>query len=194
MYALVPCKHSFTQQTFVRPWCWSRTNSPPLILCCADTRTLTSSSSSSSPQTAAISPSTAPAPPVIKKRKRYRRQYPGENEGITEEMRFVAMRLRNLNGKKYTSSDESGTDDEDSGNSSEYDAVNEAKDSGDDGSSLDGSGETWQPSTEGFIKYLVDSQLVFNTVERIVDEANHVACECVYISRFCFIFSFLTTT
>nr|POE96982.1 putative inactive heme oxygenase 2, chloroplastic [Quercus suber] len=31
------------------------------------------------------------------------------------------------------------------------------------------------PSMEGFLNYLVDSKLVFNTVERIVDESSHVA-------------------
>ena len=35
----------------------------------------------------------------------------------------------------------------------------------------------WKPSMEGFLNYLVDSKLVFNTVERIVDESSHVACE-----------------
>ncbi|KAK3224039.1 hypothetical protein Dsin_011064 [Dipteronia sinensis] len=35
---------------------------------------------------------------LVKKRKRYRKEYPGENQGITEEMRFVAMILRNIKG------------------------------------------------------------------------------------------------
>ncbi|PQQ21361.1 putative inactive heme oxygenase 2 chloroplastic [Prunus yedoensis var. nudiflora] len=72
---------------------------------------------------------------------RYRKQYPGESKGITEEMRFVAMRLQ---------------------------------------SDVDGDGgeaETWRPSMEGFLKYLVDSKLVFDTVERIVDDSNDVACQ-----------------
>lgn len=34
---------------------------------------------------------------------------------------------------------------------------------------------TWQPSMEGFLKYLVDSKLVFETIERIVDESTDVA-------------------
>ncbi|KAK8579988.1 hypothetical protein V6N12_070281 [Hibiscus sabdariffa] len=38
-----------------------------------------------------------------------------------------------------------------------------------------GEAETWSPSMEGFLKYLVDSKLVFNTLERIVDESDDVA-------------------
>lgn len=37
--------------------------------------------------------------------------------------------------------------------------------------------ETWQPTVEGFVKYLVDSKLVFDFVERVVDESSHVSCE-----------------
>ncbi|WOL02784.1 hypothetical protein Cni_G11503 [Canna indica] len=86
--------------------------------------------------------------PVLKKRTRYRKQYPGEKEGIVQEMRFVAMRLRN-----------------DSGGGEEQ---------GEGETGRDG-GKTWQPSMEGFLKYLVDSKLVFETIERIVDESTDVA-------------------
>lgn len=40
----------------------------------------------------------------------------------------------------------------------------------------DGDG-TWQPSMEGFLKYLVDSKLIFNTVDRIIDDSQDVSCE-----------------
>ncbi|KAK1575164.1 hypothetical protein Q3G72_003136 [Acer saccharum] len=73
--------------------CSRRNSSPPLILCCSDT-------SSSSTARTATTTSNGIGPPVLKKRKRYRKEYPGENEGITEEMRFVAMRLCNIKGKK----------------------------------------------------------------------------------------------
>jgi heme oxygenase (biliverdin-producing, ferredoxin) len=36
---------------------------------------------------------------------------------------------------------------------------------------------TWQSSMEGFLEYLVDSKLVFETVERIVNEFSDEACE-----------------
>ncbi|KAF3948169.1 hypothetical protein CMV_025799, partial [Castanea mollissima] len=126
------------------------------ILCCSSSNT-----SSYSPSPSISTTTTTSAPPIIKRRKRYRRQYPGESIGITEEMRFVAMRLRNVKGKKYTK-DSLGEDEEEDDNLA-------SDNDGDDG------GVTWQPSMEGFLNYLVDSKLVFNTVERIVDESSHVA-------------------
>ncbi|PON49570.1 heme oxygenase-like [Trema orientale] len=127
------------------------------------TAAASSGSSSSAP---AVALSTGTAPPVIRKRLRYRKQYPGENVGITEEMRFVAMRLRNINGKKYTKNDDNSDDSQDS--TLEEGGTSESESNGDE---LD----TWRPSMEGFLKYLVDTQLVFNTVERIVDDSNDVA-------------------
>ncbi|KAF8029561.1 hypothetical protein BT93_E2087 [Corymbia citriodora subsp. variegata] len=44
-----------------------------------------------------------------------------------------------------------------------------------DGGESGESGETWIPSMEGFVQYLVNSKLVFDTVERIVDESSDVA-------------------
>ncbi|KAM4121786.1 hypothetical protein ACB094_01G032800 [Castanea mollissima] len=134
----------------------SMSNRRALILCCSGSNT-----SSYSPSPSISTTTTTSAPPVIKRRKRYRRQYPGESIGITEEMRFVAMRLRNVKGKKYTK-DSLGEDEEKDDNLA-------SDNDGDDG------GVTWQPSMEGFLNYLVDSKLVFNTVERIVDESSHVA-------------------
>ncbi|XP_059279276.1 probable inactive heme oxygenase 2, chloroplastic [Lycium ferocissimum] len=101
--------------------------------------------------------------PVKRKRRRYRKQYPGEKKGITEEMRFVAMKLRNSKGKKISESDDEMKD------SDGYES--EENDEDDNG----GGGETWEPSMEGFIKYLVDSKLVFSTIERIVDESSDVS-------------------
>ncbi|CAL0323775.1 unnamed protein product [Lupinus luteus] len=101
------------------------TNSPSQIRCCF-------ASSVNSP------------PPVLKKRNRYRKMYPGESTGITEEMRFVAMKLRNTKAQ-------------------------------DRGEGEGGDSDTWQPSMEGFLNYLVDSKLVFDTVERIVDESENVS-------------------
>uniref|UniRef100_A0A7C9EEK9 Heme oxygenase (Biliverdin-producing) n=2 Tax=Opuntia streptacantha TaxID=393608 RepID=A0A7C9EEK9_OPUST len=87
------------------------------------------------------------APPVLKKRKRYRKEYPGERKGIAEELRFVAMKLRNDKGSKSPPSDQ--------------------------GKSNSGDG-SWEPSMEGFLKYLVDSKLVFETLERIVEDSSDV--------------------
>lgn len=71
------------------------------------------------------------------------------------------MKLRNIKGKKYT-------DDQQQEPNSPSDNVD----------NYDNDGVmTWQPNMEGFLKYLVDNKLVFDTVERIVDESSHVACE-----------------
>ncbi|KAK4434454.1 putative inactive heme oxygenase 2, chloroplastic [Sesamum alatum] len=91
-------------------------------------------------------------PPVKRQRRRYRKQYPGEKKGITEEMRFVAMKLRNSGKAKRK-------------------IILLLMDNSDENND----GETWQPSMEGFLKYLVDSELVFSTVERIVDESTDVS-------------------
>lgn len=40
--------------------------------------------------------------------------------------------------------------------------------------------DTWQPSVEGFLRYLVDSKLVFETVERIINESSDEACEILF--------------
>jgi hypothetical protein len=131
-----------------------------LIQCFSDSATASTSSPSSPPP--------ENAPPVLRRRKRYRRQYPGESKGITEEMRFVAMRLRKA--------DKSSNDDDDQDSFSEDDKEEEGNDDVGGGGG-GGGGVTWQPIMDGFLKYLVDSKLVFNTVERIVDESSHVACE-----------------
>lgn len=172
LWSLAPCKITLWENSPVHPSRLSlklvisnasenKNHSLPLKLCCCD----------SSDSTAVIgSTSNTSAPPVIRKKKRvrYRREYPGESKGITEEMRFVAMRLRNLKGKKYPSSHNSNSDCEDSSND-DVEQKQEVK--------QDNDGETWKPSTDGFVKYLVDSQLVFNTIERIVDDSNDVACK-----------------
>ncbi|PSR99747.1 Inactive heme oxygenase [Actinidia chinensis var. chinensis] len=140
-------------------------NRPRTISCCADA--ITSTEPEHAVETEAA---TGNAPRVRKKQRRYRKLYPGEKIGITEEMRFVAMRLRNVNGKKVEA-DEDDSDEEDSGDVHDGDGSIAAVGDGGPGSG----GETWKPSMEGFVKYLVDSKLVFDTVERIIDESNDVS-------------------
>ncbi|XP_065881557.1 probable inactive heme oxygenase 2, chloroplastic [Euphorbia lathyris] len=130
----------------------------PAIICCSNPN------SSFSPL--AVSNT---GPPVIRKRKRYRKPYPGEEKGITEEMRFVAMRLRNIKGKythKFNDSDDENNELLDKEQQDEE--GNREKDSENDE-------ESWAPSTEGFVKYLVDSKLVFDTIERVVDKSDDVS-------------------
>ncbi|PIA46371.1 hypothetical protein AQUCO_01500123v1 [Aquilegia coerulea] len=94
-----------------------------------------------------VAPTTTSVAPLVKKRKRYRKLYPGESKGIVEEMRFVAMKLRNDKTNKKITEEEGGGGERE---------------------------EIWQPSIKGFLNYLVDSKLVFETLERIVDESDDV--------------------
>ncbi|KAJ0750755.1 putative Heme oxygenase (biliverdin-producing) [Helianthus annuus] len=124
----------------------------PFISYCLNSTT-TDSSTISPPQDESSSPNNL-LPPVKKKRKAYRRLRPGEAQGITEEMRFVAMKLREKKLKLETDKlDERESDDSDH----------------DD--------RTWEPELDGFLRYLVDSEFVFRTVERMVDESQDVSCK-----------------
>ncbi|EOY14543.1 Heme oxygenase 2, putative isoform 2 [Theobroma cacao] len=176
--ALRPCQVSFPFFSFTTATPYLNLNKTRnvglTILSCSNSSIISSTSNGSS-----INNNMAGLP-VKKKRKRYRKQYPGESEGITEEMRFVAMRLRNTNGKKVTSNSDTDTDTESENNQREEEEEEEGR--GDKAEAEknnegvgDGEAETWKPSMEGFLKYLVDSKLVFNTIERIVDESDDVA-------------------
>ncbi|KFK30513.1 hypothetical protein AALP_AA7G272100 [Arabis alpina] len=74
-----------------------------------------------------------------------KKRYPGEAKGFVEEMRFVAMRLHTREqakeGEKETKSPEERP---------------VAK---------------WDPTVEGYLRFLVDSKLVYDTLERIIDHA-----------------------
>lgn len=81
-----------------------------------------------------------------------KRRYPGEAKGFVEEMRFVAMKLHTRDqakeGEKETKEPEERP---------------VAK---------------WEPSVEGYLRFLVDSKLVYETLERIVEKAAFPFCEC----------------
>ncbi|XP_047086938.1 probable inactive heme oxygenase 2, chloroplastic [Lolium rigidum] len=140
----------------------------------------------------------APSPPAeaqsVKppRPRRYPKQFPGEAVGVAEEMRFVAMRLRNP--KKTTLKDNTGaaeddeSDDEDQEvkeDNSELEEEEEEEEEEEDEEEEDnhqvaeeGDAEVegeWMPSIEGFVRYLVDSKLVFDTVERVVAGSTDVA-------------------
>lgn len=76
--------------------------------------------------------------------------------------------------KNIRESDNSDDDDDDSQNSQDCNVSKEEENTGEEG---EGDGESWVPSMEGFIKYLVDSRLVFDTIERIVDKSDDVSCK-----------------
>ncbi|KAK7310498.1 hypothetical protein RJT34_08052 [Clitoria ternatea] len=126
-----------------QPWFLVRNveAAPKCSNCRLWTRATSSSSNNNNTGIIALSQSQSPkAKPTVKKRTRYRKLYPGESTGIAEEMRFVAMKLRNdTNSQPQPDSD------------------------------------TWQPSIEGFLRYLVDSHLIFTTLQRIVDESDNVS-------------------
>ncbi|KAG2551461.1 hypothetical protein PVAP13_9KG398200 [Panicum virgatum] len=129
------------------------------------------------PSPSAPAAAEAPAPPQEAKPKprRYPRQYPGEAVGVAEEMRFVAMRLRNP--KRTTIKDEPRAETEASDASEDDDddddgGVKEEHEKEEEGELQEGE---WMPSMEGFVRYLVDSKLVFDTIERVVAESTDVA-------------------
>nr|AEI69730.1 heme oxygenase 1 [Glycine max] len=71
----------------------------------------------------------------------------GESKGFVEEMRFVAMRLHTR---------DQAREGEKEVKQPEEKAVTK-----------------WDPSVEGYLKFLVDSKLVYDTLEKIVQEAPH---------------------
>ncbi|XP_060210051.1 heme oxygenase 1, chloroplastic isoform X1 [Lycium barbarum] len=72
-----------------------------------------------------------------------KKKYPGEAKGFVEEMRFVAMKLH--------------TKDQSKEGEKEPEGQPMAK---------------WEPSVEGYLKFLVDSKLVYDTLEKIMEKAS----------------------
>lgn len=74
-----------------------------------------------------------------------RKRYPGEAKGFVEEMRFVAMKLHTREqakeGEKEVKEPEERTV------------------------------TKWEPSVDGYLRFLVDSKLVYDTLEEIIQEA-----------------------
>jgi len=75
-------------------------------------------------------------------------RYPGENKGFVEEMRFVAMKLH--------------TKDQSKEGEKEADVQPVGK---------------WEPTIAGYLKFLVDSKIVYDTMEAIVAKAAHPSYE-----------------
>uniref|UniRef100_M8BZK5 Uncharacterized protein n=1 Tax=Aegilops tauschii TaxID=37682 RepID=M8BZK5_AEGTA len=95
-------------------------------------------------------------------------------------MRFVAMRLRNTKrttrNKDNNRADGAGEDDE--SKEEEVEDNDEMDEEGNDEVEEEEDNhevEEWMPSMEGFVGYLVDSKLVFDTVERIIAGSTDVA-------------------
>ncbi|KAK4343316.1 hypothetical protein RND71_036410 [Anisodus tanguticus] len=77
-----------------------------------------------------------------------KKMYPGEAKGFVEEMRFVAMKLH--------------TKDQSKEGEKEPEGQPMAK---------------WEPSVDGYLKFLVDSKLVYDTLEKIMEKAPFPECE-----------------
>ncbi|KAK9162968.1 hypothetical protein Syun_003870 [Stephania yunnanensis] len=175
MALLLPSQLLCNSVVSLRPFLPNPKNTNGFFTLCSSTATTNNTTTTTTTSTNA-----APAP-VIRKRKRYRKLCPGESKGIVEEMRFVAMRLytnnstttsnSNSNSNSSSDGDESGIDNcnNDGGN-------NNNNNNNYDSNDCDGEKETWVPNIEGFVKYLVDSELIFRTIERIVDESDNIAC------------------
>lgn len=80
-----------------------------------------------------------------------KKRYPGEAKGFVEEMRFVAMKLHTKDQAKEGEKEPEGKP--------------VAK---------------WQPTIEGYLKFLVDSKLVYDTLETIMQKAPFPECEFLF--------------
>lgn len=79
---------------------------------------------------------------------KHKKRYPGEAKGFVEEMRFVAMKLHTKDQAKEGEKEPRGQP--------------VAK---------------WEPTIEGYLKFLVDSKLVYDTLEKIVEISSFPECE-----------------
>lgn len=203
----ISCKFSSFPATDTNKWRQNinLTARPAKILSCLSSTVVSAyqTEEEDERETVATIPTTSAevgAPTLRHKRRRYRKLYPGEKNGITEEMRFIAMKLRNSGKTKkrkskihdqHSEESANGSSDSDGENVKDEILVHGSSDSDDgnekdeilmeeeekeeDGGGENGKRETWQPSMEGLLKYLVDSKLVFSTIERIVDESLDVS-------------------
>ncbi|KVI01284.1 heme oxygenase-like, multi-helical [Cynara cardunculus var. scolymus] len=79
-----------------------------------------------------------------------KKRYPGEGKGFVEEMRFVAMKLHTKDQAK------------------EGEKEPQEKPL-----------PKWEPTIDGYLKFLVDSKLVYDTLEKIVDKADFPECHSI---------------
>ncbi|EOY31065.1 Plant heme oxygenase family protein isoform 2 [Theobroma cacao] len=79
-----------------------------------------------------------------------RKRYPGEAKGFVEEMRFVAMKLHTREQAKEGEKEVKEPE--------ERPVVK------------------WEPSVDGYLKFLVDSKLVYDTLEGIIEKAAFPFC------------------
>lgn len=86
-----------------------------------------------------------------------KKRYPGEAKGFVEEMRFVAMKLHTK---------EQAREGEKEVKEPEERSVTK-----------------WEPTVDGYLRFLVDSKLVYDTLEGIIEKAPFPSCKC-FLFRF----------
>lgn len=87
-----------------------------------------------------------------------KKRYPGEAKGFVEEMRFVAMKLHTKGQAREGEKEPEGREEQPV-----------AK---------------WDPTLEGYLKFLVDSKLVFDTLEKIVENPPFPECEFLFLQLY----------
>jgi len=80
-----------------------------------------------------------------------KKRHPGESKGFVEEMRFVAMRLHTKDQAKEGEKEVTEPEER---------AVTK-----------------WEPSVDGYLRFLVDSKVVYDTLEKIVQDAAYPYCK-----------------
>ncbi|KAF7806383.1 heme oxygenase 1, chloroplastic [Senna tora] len=78
-----------------------------------------------------------------------KKRYPGESKGFVEEMRFVAMKLHTREQAKEGEKEVKEPE--------ERPVIK------------------WEPTIDGYLRFLVDSKLVYDTLEKIIEEAAYPA-------------------
>lgn len=91
--------------------------------------------------------------------KRRKKFYPGEDKGFVEEMRFVAMKLHTNRTVKQ-------------GEKAKEKAEEKAEAEPDDDAQSQTAG-AWEPTIKCYLQFLVDSKLLHETLEAIIDRAPH---------------------
>lgn len=84
-----------------------------------------------------------------------KKRHPGESKGFVEEMRFVAMRLHTRDQAKEGEKEVKQPEER---------AVTK-----------------WEPTVDGYLRFLIDSKVVYDTLEKIVQQASYPYCKFVYL-------------
>jgi heme oxygenase len=90
-----------------------------------------------------------------------KKRHPGESKGFVEEMRFVAMRLHTKDQAKEGEKEVKEPEEK---------AVTK-----------------WEPTVDGYLRFLVDSKIVYDTLEKIVQDAAYPYCKTFFLFFLMFI-------